>query len=200
MFGNNNVNDMFNHFLNIYLRCYYSSFLKKEVKSNATHNQWITKGIKISSKNKKELFLLCRHSNDLNLKIYYKRYCAILSKVILTAKKLHYNKIILGSTNKMKSTWKVINEEKGKTKCRIDIQSLVIYNHAIIKQNKIANIFNNYFIPIGDTINADSNKHINTTMTNPINYLTNNFRRPFPKISWQYASTYESEKLLVIKE
>jgi hypothetical protein len=67
-------------------------------------------------KKKKELFLLCRHSNDLNLKIYYKRYCAVLSKVILTAKKLHYNKIILSSKNKMKSTWKIINEEKGKQK------------------------------------------------------------------------------------
>jgi len=33
-------------------------------------------------------------------------------------------------------------------------------------------------------------------MTNPINYLTNNFRRPFPKISWQYASTYEIEKII----
>ena len=38
IFGNNNVNDMFNNFLNTYLRCYYSSFLKKEIKSNATHN------------------------------------------------------------------------------------------------------------------------------------------------------------------
>jgi len=33
-------------------------------------------------------------------------------------------------------------------------------------------------------------------MTNPINHLTNNFRRPFPKISWQYASTYEIEKII----
>ena len=62
--------------------------------------------------------------------------------------------------------------------------------------NKIANIFNNYFISIADTVNADNNKHINTSMTNPINYLTNNFRRPFPKISWQYASTYEFEKII----
>ena len=75
---------------------------------------------------KRRIFLLCRHSNDLNLKIYYKRYCAMLSKVILTAKKLHYNKIILGSKNKMKSTWKIINEEKGGKKSCIDIQSLVI--------------------------------------------------------------------------
>jgi hypothetical protein len=81
---------------------------------------------------------LCRHSNDLNLKIHYKRYCAVLSKVILAAKKLHYNKIILGSENKMKSTWKIINEEKGKTKNDTDIKSLVINNNVIMNQNKIA--------------------------------------------------------------
>ena len=58
IFGNNNVNDMFNNFLNTYLRCYYSSFLKKEIKSNATHNQWITEGIKISCKKKGTFFIV----------------------------------------------------------------------------------------------------------------------------------------------
>jgi len=56
------------------------------MKSNATQNQWITEGIKISCKKKEGIFFLCRRSNDLNLKIYYKGYCAVLSKVILTAK------------------------------------------------------------------------------------------------------------------
>jgi len=83
----------------------------------------------------------------------------------------------------MKSTWKIINEEKGKTKSSIDIQSIVTNNNVIINQNKIANIFNNHFISIADTVNSDNNKHVYTSMTHPINYLTNNFRRPFPKIS-----------------
>jgi len=89
----------------------------------------------------------------------------------------------------MKTAWKIINEENGKTKSGIDVQSLVINSNVTMNQDKIANIFHNYFISIADTVNADNNKHINTSMTNPINYLTNNFRRPFPKISWQYAST-----------
>ena len=127
---------------------------------------------------------MCRCSNDLNLKIYYKRDCTVQSKVILTAKKPHYNKIILGSKNKIKSTWKIINEEKGKTKSSIDIQSLVINNNVIMNQNKIANVFNNYFISIADIVNLDKSKHINTSMTNPIIYLTTNFRRHFAKTIW----------------
>jgi hypothetical protein len=76
---------------------------------------------KISCKKKKELFLMCRCNNDLNLIMYYKQYCEVLTKVILRAKKLHYNKIILNSKNKMKSIWKIINEEKGKTQQGTDI-------------------------------------------------------------------------------
>ena len=88
------------------------------------NNQWITNGIKISCQEKKELFMLIRHSNDVNFKIYYKQYCKVLSKVICAAKKLHYNKIICNSKNKMKSTWKIINEERGKPKHGTDIKSL----------------------------------------------------------------------------
>jgi len=44
-----------------------------------------------------------------------------------------------------------------------------------MNQNKIANIFNIYFISIADTVNSDSNKHINTSITNPFNYLKKQF-------------------------
>jgi hypothetical protein len=36
----------------------------------------------------------------------------------------------------MKSTWKIINEEKGKTKHGTDIQFLAIDNNAIMNQKK----------------------------------------------------------------
>jgi len=86
VFGNEEVNNMFNNFLNTYLRCYHSSFLKKEMHLDHNNNQWITNGIKISCQKKKELFMLIRHSNDVKFKIYYKQYCKVLSKVICAAK------------------------------------------------------------------------------------------------------------------
>jgi 2C-methyl-D-erythritol 2,4-cyclodiphosphate synthase len=87
-------------------------------------------------------------------------------------------------------------KKTGKTKNSIETQSLVVDNNVIMNQNKIANIFNNYFLSIADSLNSDNNKHINTSMTNPINYLANSFRRPIAKISWQCASTYETEKII----
>jgi hypothetical protein len=115
VFGNNNVNEIFNNFLNTYLRCYYSSFNKKTTKNLHNNNHWITTGIKISCKRKRELFHLYRLNNDANLNIYYKRYCKILSNIILSAKKLHYNRLILNSNNKMATAWKIINYEIWET-------------------------------------------------------------------------------------
>jgi hypothetical protein len=151
VFGKNNVNEIFDSFLNTYLRCYHSSFTKKVIKTQHNYEQWITKGIKTSCKRKRELLILCRHSNDLNLKNYYKRYCKLLTKVISAAKRLHYNRIILNSKNKMVTTWKIINYENGKSNYYKNIQSFMSDKEVITNQNAIANIFNNYFLTITDT-------------------------------------------------
>jgi hypothetical protein len=45
-----------------------------------------------------------------------------------------------------------------------------------------------------DSIIADSKGH--TSATNPITYLANVFNRPYSKISWQYATTHEIEKII----
>ena len=67
----------------------------------------------------------------------------------------------------MKSTWRIINEEKGITKNGNNIQSLVINNKLITNQNKIANMIKNYFTTISETT-QQNNKHSNTNVQNPI--------------------------------
>jgi hypothetical protein len=96
----------------------------------------------------------------------------------------------------MKSTWKIINEEGGKPKQGTDIQSLMMDNNAEMNLSKTADNFNKYFISVADFINSDKNKNVNSSATYPLQYLSNSFRRPFRKISWQYASTHEVEKII----
>jgi hypothetical protein len=55
---NKDVNNMFNSFLNTYLQNFHSCFPKMKVYEKLSTNQWITKGIIISCKRKKDLFLL----------------------------------------------------------------------------------------------------------------------------------------------
>jgi hypothetical protein len=86
VFGDNDVNTMFNSFLNIYLRIFYSSFPVRRGNSKINSNAWITIGIRTFCKCKRDLYLLCRNSNNVKLNEYYKLYSKILSNVIKEAK------------------------------------------------------------------------------------------------------------------
>jgi exonuclease III len=194
VFGSKDVNAMFNNFLNTYLRYYYTNFIKKEMKHQHINKQWITKGIRNSCNRKKELFLLCRINNNPNLKKYYKKYCKVLARVIRAAKYTHYNKVILNSKNKIKSTWKIINEEKGKSNPRSDIKFLKKGNNIISNQEEMATIFNNYFLSVADLINKDNKGYDNNTKLG--HYLWKHPTKPINKMHWKYASTYEIEKII----
>jgi hypothetical protein len=111
VFSNNNANDtntIFSNFLNTFVRTFNASFPKGGTKFGWNTKAWLTTGIKTSCNNKRKLCLLYRENNDPNLKIHYKNYCKILSKVIILAKKMNYNNKLANSTNKPKTMWNII--------------------------------------------------------------------------------------------
>ena len=111
IFNSEDVDAMFNSLLNIHLRIFYSSFpLKKVINRNSNDNNWITSGIKISCRHKREFYLICRNSNNLELKIHCLEYCKILSNVIKEAKRIFCDKKIQNSSNKCKTTWDIIKK------------------------------------------------------------------------------------------
>ena len=73
-----------------YLKIFYCSFPLKCVHIAKKNKNWITLGILMSCKHKRELFIARRNSNNLELINYNERYCKILSAVIKEAKKLNY--------------------------------------------------------------------------------------------------------------
>jgi len=46
--------------------------------------------------------------------------------VIIKAKRMEHDKLILNSHNKLKATWGVINKESGRNKKRSEIQTLKV--------------------------------------------------------------------------
>jgi hypothetical protein len=100
------------------LRHFYASFpLVKSHKNK--QKSWITTGIKISCRNKRILYAEVKKSTNPVITNYYKNYCRILTRVISLAKKMAYDKQIMYSKNKARSTWKIINSEiqnRGKMK------------------------------------------------------------------------------------
>jgi hypothetical protein len=57
---------------------------------------------------KRDLYLLSKSSNNpIIKKNHYKKYSQVLLDVFKAAKRLHYSKKIVNSTNKMKTTWQI---------------------------------------------------------------------------------------------
>lgn len=72
--------------------------------------------------------------------------------MIKAAKKLHSDKMILNSKNKMESTWKIIKTETSKTNHKLGVQLLKIINNINNNTITIANTLNKYFISIADSV------------------------------------------------
>jgi hypothetical protein len=104
VFLEENVNIIFNNFLNTYLRIFYASFPLTKIQNSIKSRPLLTKGIRNSCANKRKLYLMHRNSNDPIHKEHYRKYCTILNMVILAAKKLHYNKLLVKSNNKTNTT------------------------------------------------------------------------------------------------
>jgi precorrin-2 methylase len=67
-----------------------------------------------------------------------------------------FNKRILKSNNKSKTTWNIINELLGKQHFIQDIQKLTREGNHLTNQHDIADAFNKYFSTIIDKTNSDS--------------------------------------------
>ena len=120
VFDGNDVNKIFNTFLNIFLRIYYSSFPLIQAKSKMNRNSWITTGIITSCKHKRQLYKELQINNNDTLASYYRDYTKIHKK----AKIIEHDKLIQNSQNKAKTTWDIINKESGRNKERSEIQAL----------------------------------------------------------------------------
>jgi len=106
---------------------------------------WFTKGILISCRHKKDLYLLCRMSNNIVLKNFYKKYCRILTSTIKLAKILHYNELISQSGNKTKTAWSLIKSLTNKQTNSSEDHMLNTEGKLMKNPQVIAKTFNDYF-------------------------------------------------------
>jgi hypothetical protein len=74
--------------------------------------------------------------------MHYKSYCRILSNVIKAARILHYNRNIVNSNNKMKTTWDIVKSDTGKETSNNGVHLLNIDGKLITNNHVIANSFN----------------------------------------------------------
>jgi len=121
-----NIHKIFNSFLNIFLRIYFSSFPLTQVKSKMNQNSWIAPGIITSWKYKRELNNEMRNNNNATLVSYYRDCSKILPTVMRKTKGMEHDKLILNSHNKVKTTWGITNKQSERNKERSEIQALKV--------------------------------------------------------------------------
>jgi phospholipase/lecithinase/hemolysin len=146
---------------------------------NNNKKNWITKKLRNQCQLKRDLYLLARNNNNIDLLNYYKRYTKELTKKIREAKKEYYNNMIKQSKNKIATTWNII---------KMEVNGSVTYNPQII-----ANVMNQYFLSVGN------NNFINKTKINckdVIDYLIGAFGNPFPRIQYNNRTRHEVEKII----
>jgi hypothetical protein len=148
VFNNSDMNTSFNQFLNTFLRYFHASFPLRQ-RQKYKPNTWITTGIVISCRKKRILYTEVKNNNS-ELRQYYKDYCRILTAVINQAKRMTYDKQIRNFTNKIRTTWKIIDSEIHKKAKKDNIQILHIEGKNTNNLNIIVDAFNNYFNKIAD--------------------------------------------------
>jgi exonuclease III len=196
VFNGNDVDTIFNCFLNTYLRIFNTCFpLKKIITPKFKTNNWITPGIRNSCRHKRELYLLLRNKNDTKSKSYYKLYCRILSRVINAAKRMHYDGLIANSNNKMKATWNIVKSVTNGNSGSNIIQSLLINGNTFDNKQVIADSFQNYFLSITDKI-VSTYKNDDNREKNCIDYLYRAFKSPYPGILFDRTTTKEIQNII----
>jgi len=196
VFQDMDVNQIFNSFQNTYLRIFYSCIFIKKKFETANPKPWITTGIKTSCANKSRLFLNYRESNDQGYKFYYKKYCKVLSSIIIATKKKYYDERILNSNNKTKATWNIVKTITNTRKNSNKIVSMNIDNQPNSNPITIANAFNNHFSSVASKLISKLPGNNHSAHEDPLNNLTYNFKTPTLSLRFNHTATYEVNSII----
>jgi hypothetical protein len=120
--------------------------------------------------------------------------------VIKKAKCMEYDKLILNSHNKIKTTWNIINKESGRKNNSNNIQALDVDGKKIIDHQSIVETFNEYFVTTAENISKQirySHRHVNNNdADNHIQFINHAFDNPFPNMENKYSTIKEIEQII----
>jgi hypothetical protein len=113
---------------------------------------------------------------------------------------MDYDKLILNSYNKIKTTWNIINTESGRKKNRNETLALDVNGMKIIDQQTIADTFNEHFATIADNIrkhidNSQLNRYKNDVV-NHIHFIKQAFENTYPNMESKVSTVKEMEQII----
>jgi hypothetical protein len=82
--------------------------------------------LKISRERKRRLYIYIYIYSDSVIKVFGIKYCKFVSNFIQEVKRLHYYRLIAKSDSKIKATWNIIKQDRGKMLVIEQMPSLLI--------------------------------------------------------------------------
>lgn len=157
LYTKTDVNQAYDIFYEYFNSCFNVAFPVKNIKINNENKcpEWMTIGIKTSCRNKRSLLYIKKfHTTNTNFINHVQNYCKILKNVIILAKRNFSNNCIINSSNKIRSTWKLVKanlkQKPNYTRGNIDI--LNQNNELITDPVSVATEFQNFYLNIGETL------------------------------------------------
>ncbi|KAK3914232.1 LOW QUALITY PROTEIN: Exodeoxyribonuclease III [Frankliniella fusca] len=158
VFKESDVNGKYNTFHNIFKELYDTHFPIKKVREKREDKSGISTGIKITSKNFRDLCLFIKTTNNPILLSYFRRYRLIYRQVIKKAKCLHNQRIVMESKNKSKTIWSIVNDSIGKAKQeRKNLNIMGEDGNVTNDPEKVSDIFNNYYYNVINDLQKENN-------------------------------------------
>lgn len=151
--------------------------------------KWISKGIKLCSKNKRNLLWKYRVSRSSLDKHKYNEYSKRLKLIIKQTQKSQNNYLIKTADNKCKMTWKIINQFKSNN-LKEYIYKLTVNGKTVDDPLNIAELFNEFYTNIKENNDNTSNNRNNkkcmkdVTKNIPINSNSLYIKPTIPKDIW----------------
>lgn len=151
------LNTQFNDTFPIKSKSIYTKFL---------FTDWATPGIRKSRENLFELYGLKQHINNTSFHKYVAKYSKTFKSVCQAAKALYISNKIKSADDKIKTTWKIINNETGKNKQRNTEFNLETAHGPINTDVEVAQEFENFFadIPLKTTETLNSSPALSAAL------------------------------------
>lgn len=176
------------------LFCYNIAFPIKRLTVRKKKQKLNTKGIHTSKDTLSKMEILQDFAPCENRERKIKKYRKILRKVLTTAIKVNYSHRIHKAKNKIRESWKIINEQVNKKRTTLQVIDEIKNEEGTIINDpkKIAELFNSFFLNIAHRLSS----HLNIDLTKCDNYLRN-VTKTNTKISFSTMDTNDIRRIII---
>lgn len=162
----NNFIDNCSKFFNTFHLAFEESFPLKFYRDKTSVSQkckksWVTKGIRISSLNKRKLSIRAKECNDLDFLNYVKMYKKVFKSVCLKSKQMYNSGFIKKAENKSKAAWCVVKSNLGINSVNrgYDFADILVEGKTINSVKDIAEYFNKRYTEISKLVGVSPQMH-----------------------------------------